>query len=68
MSGLRQGNTSIERLGAVEAENMVLEIEDRAATPEQHCGQQQLHASLVDAIRSLKPILRNVVQLYEIGS
>jgi RNA polymerase sigma-70 factor (ECF subfamily) len=46
---------------------MVLEIEDSAATPEQHCGQRPLHAFLVEAIRSLKPILRSVVQLYEIG-
>jgi RNA polymerase sigma-70 factor, ECF subfamily len=61
----RPGHTSIERHGAVGAENMVLEIEDRAATPEQHCGQQQLHAFLVEAIRSLKPTLRSVVQLYE---
>jgi RNA polymerase sigma factor (sigma-70 family) len=60
-------HTSIERSGPVEAENMVLEIEDSAATPEQHCGQQQVHAFLVEAIRSLKPILRSVVQLYEIG-
>jgi RNA polymerase sigma-70 factor (ECF subfamily) len=63
----RPGHTSIERHGAVEAEDMVLEIEDSAATPEQHCGQRQLHAFLVEAIRSLKPILRSVVQLYEIG-
>jgi RNA polymerase sigma-70 factor (ECF subfamily) len=63
----RPGHTSIERHGAVEAENMVLEIEDSAATPEEHCGQQQLHAFLVEAIRSLRPKLRSVVQLYEIG-
>jgi RNA polymerase sigma-70 factor (ECF subfamily) len=61
------GHTSIERHGAVEAENMVFDIEDSAITSEQHCGQQQLHSFLVEAIRSLRPILRSVVQLYEIG-
>jgi RNA polymerase sigma-70 factor, ECF subfamily len=61
----RPDHTSIERPGSVEAENRALEIADSAATPEQHCGQQQVHAFLVDAIRSLKPILRHVVQLYE---
>jgi RNA polymerase sigma-70 factor, ECF subfamily len=61
----RPDHTSIERPGPVEAENRALEIADSAATPEQHCGQQQVHAFLVDAIRSLKPILRHVVQLYE---
>jgi RNA polymerase sigma-70 factor (ECF subfamily) len=63
----RPGHTSIERHGAVEAENMVFDIEDSAITSEQHCGQQQLHSFLVEAIRSLRPILRSVVQLYEIG-
>jgi RNA polymerase sigma-70 factor (ECF subfamily) len=61
------GHTSIERPGPVEAENRELEIADSAATPEQHCGQQQVHAFLIDAIRSLKPMLRQVVQLYDIG-
>ena len=63
----RPGHISIEGHQTFEDESVTLEIKDRAATPEEQCGQQELREVLSGAIDELKPILKTVVNLSEIG-
>ena len=62
----RPGHISLDGNASVQGEEVGLEIEDRAATPEERCGEQELHGVLNDAIGELKPTYRDVVQLHEI--
>lgn len=62
----RPGHISVERNMTVEGEEVALELEDTAATPEERCRAQELHGVLNEAIRELKPSYRDVVQLREI--
>ena len=62
----RPGHISVERNMTVEGEEVALELEDTAATPEERCGEQELHGVLNEAIGELKPTYRDVVQLREI--
>jgi len=61
----RPAHFSLEGNKVVEEEEMTLEIEDAAATPEERCEAQELHAILNTAIGELKPILGEVVQLLD---
>ena len=63
----RPVHMSLEGNTAVDEEEMMLEIKDAAATPEEQCGAQELHAIVIEAIGELKPILGTVVQLIDIG-
>jgi RNA polymerase sigma-70 factor (ECF subfamily) len=62
----RPGHISLDGNASVQGEEVALEIEDRAATPEERCGEQELHGVLNEAIGELKPTYRDVVQLHEI--
>lgn len=62
----RPGHISLDGNAAVQGEEVALEIEDRAATPEERCGEQELHGVLKEAIGELKPAFRDVLQLREI--
>lgn len=53
--------------GVVEDGGIALDFEDNAATPEKRCEEQELLGFLSEAIGTLRPVLRNVVQLHEIG-
>jgi RNA polymerase sigma-70 factor, ECF subfamily len=63
----RPGHFSIEDHQNSDDESFVFEIKDRAATPEEQCGQQELHNVLSGAIDELRPILKTVVNLSELG-
>ena len=63
----RPGHISIETHQTFEDESVALEIKDRAATPEEQCGQQELNDVLSGAIDELRPILKTVVNLSELG-
>jgi RNA polymerase sigma-70 factor (ECF subfamily) len=62
----RPGHISVERNTAVEGEEVALELEDTAATPEERCGEMELHGVLNEAIGELATTYRDVVQLREI--
>ncbi len=63
----RPGHLSIEGHQTVDEESFTLEIKDRAATPEEEYGQLEIHNVLSGAIDELRPILKTVVNLSEIG-
>lgn len=62
----RPGHVSLEER-TPEGTAKPLDIEDGAANPEELYQEQQLHGILNEAIGELRPIFRNVVQLYEIS-
>ncbi len=62
----RPGHISLEGNSAVQGEEVALEIEDTAATPEERYGEQELRGVLNEVIGELKPAYRKVVQLCEI--
>jgi RNA polymerase sigma-70 factor (ECF subfamily) len=61
----RPGFVSID--GAVEDGGIALDVEDNAATPEERCEEQELFGFLSEAIGTLRPVLRSVVELHDIG-
>ena len=63
----RPGHVSIEGHQSVDEESFTLEIEDPAITPEEQYGQKELRSVLTGAIDELRPILKTVVDLSEIG-
>jgi RNA polymerase sigma-70 factor, ECF subfamily len=63
----RPGHISIEGHQTMNDENIALEIKDTAVTPEEQYGQKELNHVLSGAIEELRPILKNVVTLSEIG-
>jgi len=63
----RPGHLSIEGQQSVDEENFALEIKDTAITPEEQYGQKEMHNVLSGAINELRPILKTVVNLSEIG-
>ena len=63
----RPGHMSLEGDAAERGKSNVLQIEDHAATPEERCDEVELHGILGEAIGELRPILRTVVQLHELG-
>jgi RNA polymerase sigma-70 factor (ECF subfamily) len=63
----RPGHLSIEGHQTVDEENFALEIRDTAITPEEQYGQKELRSVLSGAINELRPILKSVVNLSEIG-
>jgi len=63
----RPGHFSIEGHQTVDEESFTLEIKDQAATPEEEYGQLEIHNVLSGAIDELRPILKTVVNLSEIG-
>ena len=63
----RPGHLSIEGHQSIDEESFALEIKDQAATPEEQYGQLEIHNVLSGAIDELRPILKTVVNLSEIG-
>jgi RNA polymerase sigma-70 factor (ECF subfamily) len=63
----RPGHLSIEGHQTVDEESFALEIKDTAITPEEQYGQKELSSVLSGAINELRPILKSVVNLSEIG-
>lgn len=63
----RPGHLSIEGHQSVDEESYTLEIKDPAVTPEERYGQKEIQNVLSGAISELRPILKNVVNLTEIG-
>jgi RNA polymerase sigma-70 factor (ECF subfamily) len=63
----RPGHLSIEGHQSLDEENFALEIRDKAITPEEQYGQKELNNVLSGAINELRPILKTVVKLSEIG-
>jgi len=63
----RPGHLSIEGHQSVDEENFALEIKDTAITPEEQYGQKEIRNVLSGAINELRPILKTVVNLSEIG-
>ena len=63
----RPGHLSIEGHQSVDEESFALEIKDPAITPEEQYGQKELRNVLTGAIDELRPILKTVVNLAEIG-
>lgn len=63
----RPGHTSLENHTAQDGSVAPLEIQDEGATPEENYEQQEMRGILNEAIGELRPILRKVVDLYEIG-
>ena len=64
----RRRTNAVSTADAVSEDNeLTLDIEDEAATPEEHCEQTELNRFLGDAIGELRPNLRTVVQLREIA-
>ncbi len=63
----RSNHLSIEGHQTVDEESFALEIRDRAATPEEQYGQREIRNVLSGAINELRPILRTVVKLSELG-
>jgi RNA polymerase sigma-70 factor (ECF subfamily) len=63
----RPGHISIEGHQTFGDETVALDIKDRAATPEEQYVQRELHDVLSGAIDELRPILKTVVKLCEIG-
>jgi RNA polymerase sigma-70 factor (ECF subfamily) len=63
----RPGHISIDGHQTFDDETVALDIKDRAATPEEQYGQRELHDVLTGAINELRPALKTVVKLCEIG-
>jgi RNA polymerase sigma-70 factor (ECF subfamily) len=63
----RPGHMSLEGNTTEKGKNNVLQIADQAATPEECCDELELHGILGEAIGDLRPTLRSVVQLHELG-
>jgi RNA polymerase sigma-70 factor (ECF subfamily) len=63
----RPGHLSIEGHQTVDEESFALEIKDQGVTPEEQYGQKELRNVLSGAIDELRPILKTVVNLTEIG-
>jgi RNA polymerase sigma-70 factor (ECF subfamily) len=63
----RPGHLSIEGNQTVDEESFTLEIKDQAASPEEQYGQREINNVLSGAIDELRPILKTVVNLSEIG-
>lgn len=63
----RPNHFSIEGHQTVDEESFALEIKDSAITPEEQYGQKELSGVLTGAIEELRPILKTVVKLSEIG-
>lgn len=63
----RPGHLSIEGHQSVDDETFTLEIRDPAITPEEQYGQKEMNNVLSGAINELRPILKTVVNLSEIG-
>jgi len=63
----RPGHLSIEGHQSVDEENFALEIKDTAITPEEQYGQKEMRSVLNGAINELRPILKTVVNLSEMG-
>jgi len=63
----RPGHLSIEGHQSVHEESYALEIKDTAVTPEERYGQKEMQNVLSGAINELRPILKTVVKLTEIG-
>lgn len=63
----RPGHTSLENHTSHDETVSALEIEDATATPEERLNQREMHSMLNKAIGELRPLLRKVVELYEIG-
>jgi RNA polymerase sigma-70 factor (ECF subfamily) len=63
----RPGHLSIEGHQTIDEESFALEIKDPAITPEEQYGQKELRNVLTGAIDELRPILKTVVKLSEIG-
>lgn len=63
----RPGHLSIEGHQTVDEESFALEIKDPAATPEEQYGQREIRNVLSGAIDELRPILKTVVKLSELG-
>src|SRR5258708_22550995 len=63
----RPGHLSIEGHQTADEESFTLEIKDQAATPEEEYAQLDIHNVLSGAIPDLRPILKTVVNLSEIG-
>jgi RNA polymerase sigma-70 factor (ECF subfamily) len=63
----RPGHLSIEGHQSLDEEHFALEIRDKAITPEEQYGQKELNNVLSGAINELRPILKTVVKLSEIG-
>ena len=63
----RPGHLSIEGHQSVDEESYALEIKDTAVTPEERYGQKEMQNVLTGAINELRPILKTVVNLSEIG-
>jgi RNA polymerase sigma-70 factor (ECF subfamily) len=63
----RPGHLSIEGQQTVDEESYTLEIKDPAVTPEESYCQTEMQNVLSGAINELRPILKTVVNLSEIG-
>jgi len=63
----RPGHLSIEGNQSVDEESYALEIKDTAVSPEERYGQKEMQNVLSRAINELRPILKTVVKLTEIG-
>jgi RNA polymerase sigma-70 factor (ECF subfamily) len=63
----RPGHLSIEGHQSIDEESYSLEIKDTAVTPEERYGQTEMQNVLSGAINELRPILKTVVNLAEIG-
>jgi RNA polymerase sigma-70 factor (ECF subfamily) len=63
----RPNQLSLTGNAIIEEENATLDIEDEAETPEQRYQQQELRGILTDAIGELRPKLRKVVHMHELG-
>jgi RNA polymerase sigma-70 factor, ECF subfamily len=63
----RPGHLSIEGHQTVDEESFALEIKDPSISPEEQYGQKEMNNVLTGAIDELRPILKTVVNLSEIG-
>lgn len=63
----RPGHLSIEGHQTVDEESFALEIKDPSISPEEQYGQKEMNNVLTRAIAELRPILKTVVNLSEIG-
>jgi RNA polymerase sigma-70 factor, ECF subfamily len=63
----RPGHTSLDGYKAADGEMHPLQIADAAATPEENSDHRERSGILHQAIRELKPIFRNVIQMREIA-
>jgi len=63
----RSNHLSIEGHQTVDEESFALEIKDPEATPEEQYGQREIRNVLSGAINELRPILKTVVNLSELG-